>query len=157
MYNFEVTLAFASLKTDEALAYARMIMDGTNPYEEFNWFKDFEPSKLPDEVKELKNYDAALALAAAGRMDEAYFVMKEVNIHKNLDPADFRKLDWSVAIKHLTDGMVEKYETLASDRKKSIDFKDSPEREDKCADKENKKRKIEYPEPSDNYLILKDS
>lgn len=140
MYNFEVALAFASLKNTEALAYARMIMDGTNVYEEFNWFKDFDASKLPDDVEDLKNYDAALALAAAGRMDEAYFVMKEVDIHKKLDHEDFRKLDWSVAIKHLTDCMVEKYKTFATDLKKK-----------------NKTRNIEYPEPSDNSLILKDS
>lgn len=159
MYNFEVALAFASLKNAEGLAYAKMIMDGTNPYEEFNWFQDFDPSKLRDgeETDELKNYDAALALAAAGRMDEAYFVMKEVNIDKKLDPIDFQKLDWSVDRKHLTDCMVEKYETLANDRKKSTDFKDSPERKDKCVDKENKKRKIEYPEPADNFFIIHNS
>lgn len=134
MYNFEVALAFASLKTDEALAYARMIMDGTNPYEEFNWFKDFAPSKLPDEVKELKNYDAALALAAAGMMDEAYFVMKEVNIHKNLDPADFRKLDSSVAIRRVIDNMVEKY------RAKAV-IDSAAEKYKAIRDEENKKKK----------------
>lgn len=150
MYNFEVALAFASLKTDEALAYARMIMDGTNPYEEFNWFKDFDASKLPDEVKELKNYDAAIALAAAGRMDEAYFVMKEVNIHKKLDSADFRKLDWSVAIRRVIDNMVEKY------RAKAV-IGSTAEKYKAIKDKENKNKKIEYPEPSDNSLILKDS
>jgi hypothetical protein len=137
VYNFEVALAFASLKTNEALAYARMIMDGTNPYEEFNWFKDFDASKLSDEVEELKNYDAALALAAADRMGEAYFVMKEVNIHKKLDPADFRKLDWSVAVRRLIDSAAEKYKALMAEEKK--------------------KKEIEYPEPSDNALILRDS
>jgi hypothetical protein len=151
MYNFEVALGLASLKTAETLAYAKMILDGTNPYNEFNWFQDFDPSKLHDgeETDELKNYDAALALAAAGRMDEAYFVMKEVNIHKKLDPSDFRKLESSVAVRCVVDNMVEQYKNRA--------FKDGPKRKDEGTDKENKKRKIEYPEPADNYLILKDS
>ncbi len=128
MYNFEVAFGLASLKNNEAIAYARMIMDGTNPYDKFRWFKYFDASNLPeeDEFEDLKNYDVALALASAGRMDEAYFVMKEVNIYKKLDPADFQKLDWTWDIKHLTDGMVEKYKALATERKKSLDFKDSP-------------------------------
>jgi hypothetical protein len=99
-------------------------MDGTNPYEEFNWFKNFDPSNLPngEEIEDLKNYDVALALVGSGRMNEAYFVIKEVNIHKKLEPADFQKLDWTGDIKRLTDGMVEKYKALATERKKFLDF-----------------------------------
>ncbi len=133
MYNFEVAFGLASLQTTESLAYARMIMDGTNPYDEFNWFKDFDLSNLPeeDEVEDLKNYDVALALAGAGRMDEAYFVMKEVNIHIKLEPSDFQELDWTCDIKRLMDGMVEKYKALATEKKNSLDFKDRPERKDR--------------------------
>lgn len=150
MYNFEVAFGLASLKTNEALAYARMIMDGTNPYEKFNWFQDFGPSKLPEEkeVEELKNYDVALALATAGRMDEAYFVVKEINIHKKLDPTDFQKLDWSADIKRLINNATEIYKTFATERKKSLDFKDKPKIKNKGTG---------YPEPADNSLILKDS
>lgn len=150
MYNFEVALAFASLKTTEALAYAKMIMDGTNPYGKFNWFQDFDLSKLPEEeeVEELKNYDVALALATAGRMDEAYFVVKEIDIHKKLDLSDFQKLDWSEDIKSLIDNATEKYKTFAIEREKSFDFKDKPK---------IKNKRIEYPEPADNSFLLKDS
>jgi len=118
MKKYDIALALASKRDNSKLALARMMIDMMERrelYETLDYDNSFERlGDLGDEkyfellgidvekrIKnlekefELKNYDVALALAAASRIEEARKVMDSVNPKKGLDIEDFRDLEKS--------------------------------------------------------------
>jgi len=114
MRKYEVALALASTRDTHKLALARMILDmmeldelytelnispeDITEMEEEEIFELLgidpeERSRKLEEGEELKNYDVALALATAGKIEEARKVMEAINPKKELTVSDFRNLN----------------------------------------------------------------
>ena len=116
MKKYDVALALATTRDTEKLALARMIldmMDLKELYEQLNFDGSFEDlknlkpedifkileidpkmrlSKLEDELV-LKNYDVALAIAAAGDVNTARRIMESLNPKSKLSDKDIAYFD----------------------------------------------------------------
>ena len=114
MRKYEVALTLASTRDTHKLALARMILDmmeldelytelnispeDITEMEEEEIFELLgidpeERSRKLEEGEKLKNYDVALALATAGKIEEARKVMEAINPKKELTVSDFRNLN----------------------------------------------------------------
>ncbi len=115
MKKYDVALILASTRDTRKLALARMILDmmeldelymelrlnspeNIKKMEKEEVFEilgiDFKErsEKLNERIK-LKNYDVALALASAGKIEEARAVIEAINPKRRLAVSDFRNLD----------------------------------------------------------------
>ena len=115
MRKYEVALTLASTRDTHKLALARMILDMMELDELYTELNDISPEDIKkmeeeeifellgmsleersgklEEGEELKNYDVALALATAGKIEEARKVMEAINPKKELTVSDFRNLN----------------------------------------------------------------
>ena len=123
MKKYDVVLALAKTGNTSKLALARMLIDildlnelyeplyyegiledieelsneeyfnmlGINPKERMKRLEDKRLENI--DADDLKNYDVALALAAAGNIEEARQVMVLINPKKQLDASDFKPIE----------------------------------------------------------------
>lgn len=110
-YKLAIIMAYVggSTNSSEYLVMARMIMDYMDPQGDIigDFIKNVGFDASFEEIDELKNYDAALAMASAGRIDEACTVMESIDPKKELAIEDFKQMEAKLEFK-LSD-IIEKY------------------------------------------------